>query len=227
MSFPVALCTFHRNEVFPGIALKNDVFLRIIGISTQGGEKMSDHELLLAISNMMDEKFATELQPIKDDLHSLKEDVQILKVEMKEVKEDVRILKEDVQILKEEVETLKDEVETLKEDVQILKVEMKEVKEDVRILKEDVQILKEEVGTLKEEVETLKENVQTLENKVHQIQLCQENMILPRLNTIESCYTGTYGRYKAYADRMEVAFDDIEMLKKVVAEHSEKLQKLA
>ncbi len=185
MSFPVALCTFHRNEVFPGIALKNDVFLRIIGISTQGGEKMSDHELLLAISNMMDEKFATELQPIKDDLHSLKEDVQILKVEMKEVKE------------------------------------------DVRILKEDVQILKEEVGTLKEEVETLKENVQTLENKVHQIQLCQENMILPRLNTIESCYTGTYGRYKAYADRMEVAFDDIEMLKKVVAEHSEKLQKLA
>lgn len=32
---------------------------------------------------------------------------------------------------------------------------------------------------------------------------------------------------KAYADKMEAAFADIELLKKVVSEHSEKLEKLA
>lgn len=43
----------------------------------------------------------------------------------------------------------------------------------------------------------------------------------------ESCYTGTYERYRNYADKMDAAFADIELLKKVVTEHSEKLQKLA
>lgn len=40
-------------------------------------------------------------------------------------------------------------------------------------------------------------------------------------------YTSTYEKYKNYADRMQAAFDDIEIMKKVIAEHSEKLQKLA
>lgn len=34
----------------------------------------------------------------------------------------------------------------------------------------------------------------------------QENIILPRLNAIESYYTTTYTRYKSYADKMEAAF---------------------
>ena len=47
------------------------------------------------------------------------------------------------------------------------------------------------------------------------------------LSTIESCYTDTYNRYKNYVEKMEAAFADIEIMKKVIAEHSEKLQKLA
>ncbi len=66
-----------------------------------------------------------------------------------------------------------------------------------------------------------------IENKVTNISLTLENDIRPRLNTIESCYTDTYNRYKDYADKIEAAFADIELLKKVVSEHSEKLQKLA
>lgn len=46
---------------------------------------MNDNELLLALSNMMDEK----LQPIKEDVSSLKEDVSSLK-------EDASILKQKV-----------------------------------------------------------------------------------------------------------------------------------
>ena len=44
---------------------------------------------------------------------------------------------------------------------------------------------------------------------------------------VYSCYTDTYNRYRDYADKMDAAFADIELLKKVVTEHSEKLQKLA
>ena len=80
---------------------------------------------------------------------------------------------------------------------------------------------------LKSELQPLKNDIQAIKNEVHQIKLYQENVILPRLNTIESCYTDTYNRYRDYADKMDAAFADIELLKKVVTEHSEKLQKLA
>ena len=77
---------------------------------------------------------------------------------------------------------------------------------------------------LKAELQPMKDDLQSVKEEVHQVKLYQENVIVPRLNTIESCYTDTYKRYRRDADRMEAAFDDIDILKKVVAEHSEKLQ---
>lgn len=70
--------------------------------------------------------------------------------------------------------------------------------------------------------------LQPIENRLKRIEVdLLENNIIPRLNTIESCYIDTYNRYKDYADKMEAAFADIELLKKVVSEHSEKLQKIS
>ena len=67
-----------------------------------------------------------------------------------------------------------------------------------------------------------------IENRVKRIEIdLLENNVIPRLNTIESCYTDTYNRYKDYADKMQAAFDDIELLKKVVSEHSKMLQKIS
>lgn len=80
---------------------------------------------------------------------------------------------------------------------------------------------------LKSELQPLKNDLQSVKEEIHQIKLFQENVILPRLSTIESCYTDTYNRYKNYAEKMEAAFADIDIMKKVIAEHSEKLQKLA
>ncbi|MCM1092280.1 MAG: hypothetical protein NC413_15735 [Muribaculum sp.] len=80
---------------------------------------------------------------------------------------------------------------------------------------------------LKSELQPLKNDLQAVKDDVHQIKLYQENVILPRLSTIKSCYTDTYNRYKNYAEKMGAAFADIEITKKVLAEHSEKLQRLA
>lgn len=57
--------------------------------------------------------------------------------------------------------------------------------------------------------------------------MTQENVILPRLNTIEACYTSTYDRYKDSVEDYDSMKQDISVLKKIVTEHSEKLQKLA
>lgn len=111
---------------------------------------MTDNELLLAMSDLLDTKLKAELQPIRDDIHILKKDVQMLKSEMQEVKMDLC-----------------------------------------------------------------------------QVKLYQENILEPRLNTIEACYTSTYDRYRRDAERMETAFSDIEVLKRTVENHSIQLQRLA
>lgn len=76
-------------------------------------------------------------------------------------------------------------------------------------------------------LDPIKEDIQEIKTRVKKIEITQENEILPRLNTIESCYTSTYDRYKDSVDDYESMKQDIAIIKKVVAEHSEKLQKLA
>ncbi len=73
----------------------------------------------------------------------------------------------------------------------------------------------------------LNSHLAPIENRLTNIELTLENNILPRLQNIESCYTTTYERYKNHADKMQASFDDIEIMKNVITEHSEKLQKLA
>ena len=53
-----------------------------------------------------------------------------------------------------------------------------------------------------------------IENRLKRIEIdLLENNVVPRLNTIESCYTDTYNRYKDYAEKMEAAFADVEIMK--------------
>ena len=94
-------------------------------------------------------------------------------------------------------------------------------------IENDIREVKSDIYDIKTDVQTMKADILDLQNDVHAIHLTQENIILPRLNTIESCYTTTYTRYKSYADKMAAAFVDIDLLKKVVSEHSEKLQKIS
>ena len=59
-----------------------------------------------------------------------------------------------------------------------------------------------------------------IENRMKHIEVdLLENNVIPRLNTIESCYTETYNRYRDYADKIEAVFVDVDLLKKVVSEH--------
>lgn len=75
--------------------------------------------------------------------------------------------------------------------------------------------------------EKFKSNLAPIENRLTKIELTLETEILPRLQNIESCYTSTYDRYKNNSEQFETMKQDIEIMKKVIIEHSEKLQKLA
>lgn len=76
-------------------------------------------------------------------------------------------------------------------------------------------------------LEPIRNDLQDIKGRVKKIELTQENVILPRLQNIESCYTSTYDRYKDNVEDYETMKQDISILKKVVTEHSEKLQRIS
>lgn len=75
--------------------------------------------------------------------------------------------------------------------------------------------------------EMMDKKLTPVNERLKRIELTQENDILPRLQNIESCYTSTYRRYTSGIEEMEALKADMEIVKKVVAEHSEKLKKPA
>jgi hypothetical protein len=73
----------------------------------------------------------------------------------------------------------------------------------------------------------LDKKLKPVNDRLKKIELTQENDILPRLQNIEACYTSTYKRYQTGIEQIEAMQADIDVMKSVIREHSEKLQKLA
>ena len=73
----------------------------------------------------------------------------------------------------------------------------------------------------------LDQKLKPVNDRLKKIELTQENEILPRLQNIEVCYTSTFKRYQSGAEQIEAMQADIDIIKQVVTEHSEMLQKLA
>ena len=73
----------------------------------------------------------------------------------------------------------------------------------------------------------LDKKLKPINDKLKQIELTQENDILPRLQNIEACYTSTYRRYASGIEELEALKTDMEIVKAVVTEHSDKLKKIS
>lgn len=80
------------------------------------------------------------------------------------------------------------------------------------------------------EIQAVKADLQAVKADLQAVKIFQENVILPRLEEIESCYTGTYKRYQHGIDKIDAMEIDINNLKKVTLKHNEaidRLQKMA
>lgn len=75
--------------------------------------------------------------------------------------------------------------------------------------------------------EVMDKKLEPIKKDVRDTRLILENDILPGLGTIESCYTSTYRRYASGINQLESIQSDVDILKKIVGEHSNKLHRLA
>ena len=115
----------------------------------------------------------------------------------------------------------------VKNELQGVKNELQDVKVRVQNLEGDMQDVKVRVQNLEGDMQDVKEGLHNVENRVKKIELTQENNIVPRLQNIEACYTSTYDRYKTSVEDYDAMKQDISILKNVVTEHSEQLQRIS
>ena len=159
-----------------------------------------NQELLLAISDMLDQKldekldqkFETELRPIKDDICELKTDV-------KELRSDVTELQSDV----------------------------KELRSDVTELQSNMTVVQNDVKELRSEVTELQSDMTKLQENVHGIHLYLENEVDYKISLLAENYVPAAKRFEQSASRIDAVEEDVGILKTVVAQHSKMLQQLA
>ena len=145
---------------------------------------MTNHELLHAISDMMDEK----LQSTKEELRS------------------------EIQSVKSE---LRDE----------LKSEIRSVKSELRSeLKSEIQSVRSDLGA---EIQSVRGDLHLLDGRVRKIELTLENEITPQIQLLVENVLPAAKKFEKAAEQLDSLQSDMDMVKKAVAEHSEKLAKLA
>ena len=90
----------------------------------------------------------------------------------------------------------------------------------------NVNNLETRVSKLELDAKSLHSELALIKRDLKQVRVCQETKLIPRLSNIEACYLDTSIRYQESADKVDVVCEDVQLLKKVVGEHSEKLKKI-
>ena len=88
-------------------------------------------EDLLAISQLLDAKLKTELQPIKEDIISMKKDIISMKADIASTKEDVISMKADIASTKEDIIAMKADIASTKEDIIAMKADICDLQQKV------------------------------------------------------------------------------------------------
>ena len=130
-------------------------------------------------------------------------------------------------IVEAKIEPLKQDIRSLKEDVSSLKEDVSGLKKDVSDLKKDVNSLTGRMDSLEKKVDCLTGRMDSLEKEVRRNSILIENDVLPRLQTIEKLYVGSSKIYMEKAAQIDGMQDDIDVMKVVIQEHSEKLEKIS
>ncbi len=101
---------------------------------------MTDNELLLAISDIMEKKIKAEIKPLKVEMQAIKEDITAIQNEQKrinviienEIQSDVKILAENYMPAAKRYEKATAKIEAILTDVEILKSVVKEHSEKLQ-----------------------------------------------------------------------------------------------
>ena len=139
------------------------------------------------------------------------------------------------QLFSEQLEKqLEKHLAPIHEQLQGIHMRLDKLEERVAKLEERMTALEERVAKLEGRMTVMEGRMTAVEDRMTineghmlKVELLLENDMLPRLQNIEACYTSTYRRYQFRTEQIDTMQEDVNVLKKVVQEHSEMLLRLA
>lgn len=108
-----------------------------------------------------------------------------------------------------------------------LSAQLEPIKNDITDMKSDINDLKSDVKDLKKDMVEVKNDIVGLKTESQKVNITLENEISPSIKLLAENYLPAAIRYENSNKEHEAMKTDIELLKKVVTEHSEKLQKIS
>ena len=87
--------------------------------------------------------------------------------------------------------------------------------------------MKIDIADVKNDINSMKNDITDLKNEVNKINVILENEIRPDIKLLAENYLPAALRYEKSNKEHDAMKSDVELLKKVVTEHSEKLQKIS
>ena len=101
---------------------------------------MTDNELLLAISEIMEKKIKAEMEPIKVDMKAIKDDIETVKTEQKrinliienEIRTDIKLLAENYVPAAKKYEKATAKIEAMQADIDVMKNVIREHSEKLQ-----------------------------------------------------------------------------------------------
>lgn len=104
---------------------------------------MTENELLLAMSELLDQKLKSELQPVKDDIHGIKAELQPMKDDICNIKSELQPMKDDIRNIKLHLENVTDKnIQLLAENYVPAAKRFEKAAELIESMKADIDVLK-------------------------------------------------------------------------------------
>lgn len=124
-------------------------------------------------------------------------------------------------------EQLEKHLAPIYEQLQGIHMRLDRLEERTRALEARAAKLEGRMAAQEGRIRSVESRMITTEGHMLKVELLLENDMLPKLQNIEACYTSTYRRYQFRTEQIDTMQEDVNVLKKVVQEHSEMLLRLA
>lgn len=108
-----------------------------------------------------------------------------------------------------------------------LDARLKPIERDIKSIRDEQILMRDEQRRLRDEQEGIRDEQKGLRDEQTRIRLIIENDVVRAINILAENYLSAAKRYEDAADKINAMQTDIDIMKKVISDHSKKLKKIS
>ena len=108
-----------------------------------------------------------------------------------------------------------------------LDARLKPMESDIRSIRDEQILMRDEQRRFRDELKAFRNELNALRDEQKRIRLIIENDVLRAISILAENYLPAAKRYESAAEQIHAMQTDIDIMKKVIADHSEKLKRIS